>query len=173
MTEQPAYWAFVERARARLVDGQVGPAEPEATRLLLALNRASGTVTYDLEATVHRPRGRSWAAYRLMFVLWLSGELESKEAARLTGQSRAATSNLTGPLVAAGVVAKRPDPGDGRGVLLSLTGNGLVEIKEVYAEQNARERQWAGALDAAERATLIALLDKLVSRPGFAVNERD
>lgn len=168
---EPAYWSFVARAQERLK--AVTGTDPEATRLLLALNRASGTVTYDLEATVHRPRGRSWPAYRLMFVLWLSGELESKEVARLTGQSRAATSNLTGPLVTAGVLQKRSDPADGRAVLLSLTARGLAEIEDVYAEQNAREQQWSAALTATERETLVGLLDKLVSTPGFDILQRD
>lgn len=92
--------------------------------------------------------------------------------AQLTGQSRAATSNLSGPLVEAGLLRKRPDPRDGRGVLLSLTERGLVEIREVYAVQNARERQWTAALSAGERDTLLALLEKLL-RPDFQVRERD
>lgn len=171
MSEQPSYWRFVEQALTGLPAGSTGT-DPDATRLLLSLNRASGVVTYDLEASIHRPRGRSWAAYRLMFVLWLSGELESKEVAQLTGQSRAATSNLSGPLVEAGLLRKRPDPRDGRGVLLSLTERGLVEIREVYAVQNARERQWTAALSAGERDTLLALLEKLL-RPDFQVRERD
>lgn len=132
MSEQPSHWRFVERAFTGLPQRTFGT-DSDATVLLLSLNRASGVITYDLEASIHRPRGRSWAAYRLMFVLWLSGELESKEVARMTGQSRAATSNLSGPLVAAGLLRKRPDPGDGRGVLLSLTAQGVAEIGEVYA----------------------------------------
>lgn len=171
MIEKPSHWRFVERALAGLPGPNAGT-DPDATRLLLSLNRASRVITYDLEAGIHRPRGRSWAAYRLMFVLWLSGELESKEVARLTGQSRAATSNLSGPLVEAGIVTKRPDPTDGRGVLLSLTTQGLVEITEVYAQQNARERQWKNSLTDDEVATLLGLLAKLLT-PDFEVNERD
>lgn len=66
--DKPSYWRFFEQALTGLPAGSTGT-DPDATRLLLSLNRASGVVTYDLEASIHRPRGRSWAAYRLMFVL--------------------------------------------------------------------------------------------------------
>lgn len=61
------YWSFVELAQERLNSKFGGEHHRSATEVLLTLNRASDIVTYDLEAAVHRPRGRSWSAYRLMF----------------------------------------------------------------------------------------------------------
>src|SRR5918998_1701199 len=92
------FWSFIELANARLA--AQGFAHPMATEVLLTLNRASSVVTYDLESAVHRPKGWSWAQFRLMYVTWLAGPVESKLAAELSGMSRAAVSNLTKPLVA-------------------------------------------------------------------------
>ena len=107
------FWSFVALANRRLAE-DYGFKHPLATEALLTLNRASDLVTYDLEAAVHRPRGRSWSAFRLLFVVWLAGPLESKSAARLTGMSRAAVSNLTKVLVADGLLHRTPDERDGR-----------------------------------------------------------
>ncbi|OYO17441.1 MarR family transcriptional regulator [Enemella evansiae] len=169
--EAGEFWDFVEAASSTLTRSGHST-DPSATRLLLTLNRASAVVTYDLEASIHRPRGRSWAAFRLMFVLWLAGPLESKRAAELTGQSRAAISNLTAPLVEAGVVSRSADPQDRRSVRLALTETGRTEITDLFAEHHRREQQWAQALSAEERATLTRLLEKLITRTDFPVRGR-
>ncbi|WP_040156786.1 MarR family winged helix-turn-helix transcriptional regulator [Mobilicoccus massiliensis] len=160
--QETTFWSFVARARERLAQ-EHGYQDVLATELLLKLNRASGIVTYDLEASVHRPRGRAWSAFRILYVLWLAGPLEAKKAAELAGLSRAALSNLVGPLVADGVVHRERDPDDGRAVRLSLTPAGTDEIAATFRIQHEREIAWAGALSRQEQKTLIALLDKLVA----------
>lgn len=164
-TRSPAedldFWSFVRLAEGRL--SALGFAHPQATELLLTLNRASGVITYDLEATVHRPRGRSWAAFRLMYVLWLAGPVESRKAAELTGTSRAAVSNLTGALVEDGVLTRIPHERDGRAVVLALTPAGEREMIATFGAQNEREQAWADGLTGVERRTLVRLLDKLVA----------
>ncbi|OYO25284.1 MarR family transcriptional regulator [Enemella dayhoffiae] len=169
--EAREFWSFVDRASTRLAD-QGDATDPTATRLLLTLNRASAVITYDLESSIHRPRGRSWAAFRLMFVLWLAGPLESKRAAELTGQSRAATSNLTTPLEAAGVLTRKTDNHDRRSVTLTLTEAGRAEITELFAEHHRREQQWAQALTPWERETLTGLLEKLIMRTDITIRGR-
>jgi len=165
------FWSFVRLADQRL--RTQGFAHPKATELLLTLNRASGMVTYDLEATVHRPRGRSWAAFKLMYVLWLAGPVESRKAAELSGMSRAAVSNLTNPLEAEGVLTRTPDDRDGRVVRLALSPAGQDEIVAAFRRQNEREQAWAQALTSAEQCTLVGLLNKLVGgRDQFEVRGR-
>lgn len=161
--ERTTFWSFVARARERLAR-EHGYENVLATELLLTLNRASGIVTYDLEASIHRPGGRSWSAFRILYVLWLAGPLEAKKAAELAGLSRAALSNLTGPLVADGALNRERDPHDGRSVRLSLTPAGQEEIEATFARQHDREIAWASALSEPEQETLIALLDKLVAQ---------
>ncbi|WP_019814130.1 MarR family winged helix-turn-helix transcriptional regulator [Saccharomonospora saliphila] len=166
------FWSFVELANRKLYQ-EYGFRHQLATKLLLTLNRVSGIVTYDLEASIHRPRGRSWSGFRLQFVVWLAGPLEPKKAAELTGMSRAAVSNLTKNLVADGLLERSPGTHDGRSVLLSLTRAGRDEMVAVFGEQNEREREWADVLSAEEQHILVMLLDKLVSsREGFNIRGR-
>ncbi|WP_254125502.1 MarR family winged helix-turn-helix transcriptional regulator [Amycolatopsis sp. CA-230715] len=159
------FWSFVELANTRLAR-EFGFSHPLATEVLLTLNRASSVVTYDLEATVHRPRGRSWSGFRLLFVTWLAGPLEAKKAAELTGMSRAAVSNLAKTLVVDGLLERTPGEHDGRSVLLSLTKRGQVEMVEVFRAQNEREHEWAGVLTETEQRILVLLLNKLITDRG-------
>ncbi|GAA1245532.1 MarR family transcriptional regulator [Prauserella halophila] len=167
------FWSFVELANRRLAE-EYGFKHQLATELLLTLNRASNIVTYDLEASVHRPHGLSWSGFRLLFVTWLAGPLEAKKAAELTGMSRAAVSNLAKTLVADGSLNRESGVRDGRSVLLSLTDAGHRDMIEVFREHNEREDEWAGVLSPEEQRILVMLLDKLVtSRDQFDVRGRN
>lgn len=155
------FWTFVAVARERLADSP-DATDLGATELLLTLNRASSLITYDLESTIHRPQGRSWAGFRLMYVLWLAGKMEPHRLAEVAGMSRAAVSNLVKPLCEQGVLTREAHPDDGRAVLLSLTDAGERATRAAYRAQSVREAAWVSALDEGERATLIRLLGKLV-----------
>ncbi|GAA3722123.1 DNA-binding MarR family transcriptional regulator [Spinactinospora alkalitolerans] len=166
------FWSFVDLAKRRLA-AEYGFEHPLATEVLLTLNRASDIVTYDLASTVHRPRGRSWSGFRLLFVTWLVGPLEQKNAADLTGMSRAAVSNLTKTLIADGLLDRAPSAEDGRSVRLSLTERGRREMVDVFRVHNEREHGWTSVLTEAEQRILIMLLDKLITnRDQFDVRGR-
>jgi DNA-binding MarR family transcriptional regulator len=93
----------------------------------------------------------------------VSGEIEAKKAAKLSGMSRAAVSSLTNTLETSGLVARTPDPADRRGVLLGLTLTGKQSFEETFLQHNAREQEWAAALTPNELQTFIELLEKLNS----------
>lgn len=174
MAEQELdFWSFVALANERLTR-EYGFQHNLATQTLLTLNRVSNIVTYDLESAVHRPRGRSWSGFRLLFVTWLAGPLEPRKAAELTGMSRAAVSNLTKTLIAEGLLDRSPCEHDGRSVVLSLTEAGHEEMIDVFRAQNEREYAWTQALTEAEQRILIMLLDKLITnREHFDIHGRN
>jgi DNA-binding MarR family transcriptional regulator len=156
-------------ARRRLSD-----LDADAMRMVLLLHRVTNALVYDLESSVHRPRGWSWAGFRLLFVLWISGPVEGKQAAALSGMSRAAVSNLVNTLDRAGLVRRQTSPVDARAVLLSLTPAGAEQFDAAFGEHNAREREWAALLTRDERRQLIALLTKLShGAQSEWVNQRD
>lgn len=157
------YWSFVELAKERL-DHEFDDNDARATRVILTLNRAASLVTYDLESSIHRPRGGSWSAFRMMFVLWLAGPMEPNVVANLAGMSRAAVSNLAKTLVARGLLRKDAAADDGRAVTLTVTDAGLAEIRDIFREQNRRETSWASVLTDIEQDLLVMLLEKLMSR---------
>ncbi|KJV01865.1 MAG: winged helix DNA-binding protein [Rhodococcus sp.] len=170
---EPDFWSFIDTANNTLAR-EYGFEHQLATEVLLTLNRASNIVTYDLESTVHRPRGWSWSSFRLMFVTWLAGPIEPRRAAELTGMSRAAVSNLSKTLISGGLLASTPDEKDGRSVRLALTALGHDEMVEAFAEQNERENAWASALTEPEQRILVMLLTKLITnRSQFDVRGRN
>jgi MarR family transcriptional regulator, negative regulator of the multidrug operon emrRAB len=156
------YWSFVELAKKR-IDEEFDDNDARATRVILTLNRAASLVIYDLESSIHRPRGWSWSAFRLMFVLWLAGPMESNTAANLGGMSRAAVSNLSNTLVASGMLRKDAAVQDRRAVTLCLTDKGLQEIRDTFRDHNRRESRWASVLTEIEQDLLVMLLEKLMA----------
>lgn len=161
-TQELDFWSYIALAKRRLGE-EFGFAHPQATELLMTLNRASSVVTYDLESVIHRPRGRSWAAFRLMLTIWIVGPAEPRRVAALSGMTRAAVSNLVKVLVGEGVVNRSRGDSDGRSALLSLTVAGEQEMREVFAEHNQREAAWAAALTEVEQQLLLMLLNKLIA----------
>lgn len=151
---------FVERAVAHTAD-RLGDIDREAMALVLMLHRVTNTVVYDLESTVHRPAGWSWSAWRGLFTLWVNGPCEPSRLAELSGMSRQAVSSLSKTLEAEGLIARTAAPNDARSVVIALTPDGEARLVRAFRDHNAREADWASALDPDERATLTRLLGKL------------
>jgi DNA-binding MarR family transcriptional regulator len=154
--------AFVTRALAetpRRIDG----IDRESMELILLLHRVTNVVVYDLESRVHRPAGWTWAAFRAVFTLWISGPLEPSRLAETSGMSRQAVSSLVKTLEADGLIARSAVAHDGRSVVLSLTPTGTRKIMQVFRDHNVREADWAGTLAADERETMIRLLRELAT----------
>ena len=165
------YWSFVDMAVARTAR-RLPDVDPRAMRLVLSLYRASNAMVYDLESAVHRPRGWSFAGFRVLFVLWLTGPLEAKRVAQLSGMSRAAVSALVNTLERDGLVVRRPAGHDRRAVELSLTPDGAEVFAAAFIAHNQRERTWASTLTSDEAAQLTALLEKLMGGPVAAAAKR-
>lgn len=160
--EQLHFWSFIDHAISQTTR-DLPDLDPLAMRLVLTLHRAANMLVYDLESTVHRPRGWSWAGFRVLFAVWLTGTVEAKKVAELSGMSRAAVSALVATLERDGLLSKERAPHDKRAVHLTLTAQGREAISEAFREHNAREQEWAGSLSREEQVTLIALLEKLTA----------
>ncbi|WP_409474417.1 hypothetical protein [Streptomyces sp. HC307] len=53
------FWSFIDHAVER-AGRELPGVDPLAMRMVLTLHRAANMLVYDLESTVHRPRGWSW-----------------------------------------------------------------------------------------------------------------
>ncbi len=62
-----------------------------------------------------------------------------------------------------GLVRRRPDPTDARSVRVQLTAAGRRRVERALEDLAAREDAILGTLDASERATLAALLRRVVA----------
>lgn len=146
----------VEAVGRRLPDTDL-----DAMRMVILLHRVARAVVYDLESTVHRPAGWSWSAFRLMFTIWISGPLESRRAAELSGMSRAAVSALTKTLSATGMLMRIPNKKDQRSHQLNLTERGTTAFEATFTQHNLREVEWAHLVTPEEREVLNSVLVKL------------
>ncbi|OBH13572.1 MarR family winged helix-turn-helix transcriptional regulator [Mycobacterium sp. E1747] len=164
------YLSFVDYA-VDVVGERLEYIDVGAMRLGLSLHRLTSSLIYDWESRVHRPRGWTWAGFRVLFTLWVVGPLGAKRIAELSGMSRAAVSSLLNTLVRDGLVSRETAADDRRGVVVALTPAGRKAIRAAFVEHNKREQAWVESLTPAERQTLQKLLNKLI-RGTAAANVR-
>ena len=89
-------------------------------------------------------------------------ELSPGRLRQTTMLSSAGMTKRLDRMAAAGLVERRPDPNDRRGVLVRLTRRGKDVVDQALAEHVAREDRLLGSLSAAERRELDDFLRKLL-----------
>ena len=162
LTNSPAAVRFEEQAVARVAE--VAPTvDHDVMTAMFNLVRASTRVVQDLELTVHRPAGWSWAGFRIMFTVLVAGPLEERDLARLAGVSRASISAVLNTVERDGLVARARRSGDRRLVTVDLTAVGRERLLDVYASHHAAERGWLAGLTGEEVRQLSGLLRKILA----------
>jgi DNA-binding MarR family transcriptional regulator len=128
---------------------------------ITSIMRAQQILLGQVDAVV-RPYGLTFARYEALVLLTFSKEGElpmSKIGERLMVHPTSVT-NTVDRLVAAGLVAKRPNPNDGRGTLASITDKGR-EIVEAATRDLVAMDFGLGVYDDEECAEIFALLRPL------------
>lgn len=123
-------------------------------RLALQLHQLSRRMARN------QPREKSGQG-RILALLEQRGETSQRELMALTGVRSSSLSELLGKLEGAGLIQRTPCPSDLRTTLVSLTPAGR---QKAAGSRTAARRSPFQALDAAEQAQLLALLEKL-NRP--------
>jgi DNA-binding MarR family transcriptional regulator len=104
--------------------------EASAMRVATSVMRAQQILLARFDAVL-RPHGLTFARYEALVLLAFarSGELPLKLMGERLMVHPTSVTNIVDRLTAAGLVERRPNPADGRGVLAALTGQGrdLVE----------------------------------------------
>ncbi len=154
-----------ETAAVEAVAGAVPEADLDALRASFDLIRAATRLTQRLESDVLREAGWSMAGFRVMFCVWVGGEVEPRDIARLSGLSRAAVSSALNTLERDGLVERSRESADRRLVTVRLTEDGATRLVEAYRKQNEVEQDFFGALTAPERQKLVNQLGSLLAHP--------
>jgi DNA-binding MarR family transcriptional regulator len=89
-------------------------------------------------------------------------QLSPSELAQGLLLSAAAMTNRVDRLEAAGLVRRSPDPRDGRGVLVSLTGRGVAAVDAALSAHIANEERLLAPLSATQREQLASLMRRLL-----------
>lgn len=105
-----------------------------------------------------------WVFLRLLHDA--GGMAPSVLAARM-GMTKGAISKLSDRLAAKGMIARTPDPTDGRAHRLTLTAAGHALVPRLSAIADANDAAFFGALPPEDRRTLEALLRQVAATHGL------
>ncbi len=89
--------------------------------------------------------------------------LSVKELAEKANLDKGQASRAAQALVEQGLVCKADHPGDGRGVVLTLTASGRKVFKNAMRMIAERNEEIFGCLTEREQASLSAMLDRLIA----------
>ncbi len=134
------------------------PLDFRAMAAISNLFRASTAVRRHMERRVLARDRLSWTSFVALWVLWVWGEMESRDLAAAVGISRPTSTGVVTTLERRGLVRRRRNAQDGRMVRVSLTEEGLRKIEELFPRFNAEEAALTAHLSPAEQETLAGLL---------------
>jgi DNA-binding MarR family transcriptional regulator len=162
--DHPRSREFAEKVRARHREMGHTDRQLDGVALVTHLTRLVARLVQDFEGSVHRPLGMTWAGFRIMNTLWVFGDLEQREIARISGTTRASVSSALNTLEERGLVERRRETEDRRIVRVSLTRSGLTMLHKAIEGQTEREHAWMAVLGDDEISQLVTLLGKMVNQ---------
>jgi len=127
------------------------------------LSRLSTAIRRRMERTVLAGDGLSWTAFVVLWVLWIWGEMESRDLASAVGITKPTSSGVVRTLERRGLVQRQKGADDGRMVRVSLTDSGRRLIEDLFPRFNAEEARVAAPLDPAQQDSLARLLRSLLN----------
>jgi DNA-binding MarR family transcriptional regulator len=126
------------------------------------LFRASAAIRRHMESKVLSADRLSWTSFVALWVLWVWGEMESRDLAAAVGVSRPTSTGVVTTLERRGFVQRRRNAADGRMVRVSLTDLGRTKIEELFPRFNAEEVAVTAHLSAEEQKAMAALLRSML-----------
>ena len=126
----------------------------------------------DSQSVYPERTGLSMSDGRCLTTIGTFEPLSVKELAEKANLNKGQASRGAQALVDQGLVLKADHPGDGRGVVLTLTPGGLEVFQRAMDMVHQRNEQIFGCLTPQEQATLSTLFDRLIAhaRPGVTAD---
>ena len=124
--------------------------------------RAANVVRNHMERTVLADEDLSWAAFTVLFVLWIWGEQQTRHLAVEAGVTKGTLTGVLKTLEKRGLTKRQAHDEDGRLVLVSLEPKGEAVIERLFPAFNAGETQVSAGLSEREKGQLAGLLRKII-----------
>jgi MarR family transcriptional regulator, organic hydroperoxide resistance regulator len=124
--------------------------------------RAANVVRNHMERKVLADEDLSWAAFTVLFVLWIWGDQQTRHLAEEAGVTKGTLTGVLKTLEKRGLARRRTHQDDGRLVLVSLEPKGLAVIERLFPAFNMSETYVSGGLTEREKGQLAALLRKII-----------
>jgi MarR family transcriptional regulator, organic hydroperoxide resistance regulator len=124
--------------------------------------RAANAIRHHMERHVLAEADLSWAAFTVLFVLWIWGDQQTRHLAAEAGVTKGTLTGVLKTLEKRGLARRRAHGEDGRLVLVSLEPGGLRVIERLFPAFNAGEAKVSAPLTTAEKEQLAVLLRKII-----------
>ena len=124
--------------------------------------RAANVVRNHMERQVLADEDLSWAAFTVMFVLWIWGDQQTRHLAAEAGVTKGTLTGVLKTLEKRGLTRRRAHSDDGRLVLVSLEPKGTAVIERLFPAFNEGETFVSMSLTEREKSRLARLLRKII-----------
>jgi DNA-binding MarR family transcriptional regulator len=166
MPRRPAAGSARDPVRAeREIRSRIGDQQELDLAAMAAVSniyRAASVIRHHLERRVLADEDLSWAAFTVLFVLWIWGEQQTRHLAAEAGVTKGTLTGVLKTLEKRGLARRRAHHEDGRLVLVSLEPKGLGVIERLFPAFNAGEALVSASLTDGEKDQLAALLRKII-----------
>ena len=148
----------------RDIRARIGDSELDFAAMAAGSNiyRAANVIRNHLERTVLASEDLSWAAFTVLFVLWIWGDQQTRHLAAEAGVTKGTLTGVLKTLEKRGLAKRRAHDGDGRLVLVSLEAKGLGVIERLFPAFNQGEAAVSATLAEEEKSELASLLRKII-----------
>ncbi|HEY2265065.1 MAG TPA: MarR family transcriptional regulator [Streptosporangiaceae bacterium] len=148
----------------RDVRARVGEQELDFAAMAAVSNiyRAANAIRNQLEQQVLAEEDLSWAAFTVLFVLWVWGDQQTRHLAAEAGVTKGTLTGVLKTLEKRGLARRRGHEEDGRLVLVSLEPRGQDVIERLFPAFNRGEALVSASLTAREKDQLAGLLRKII-----------
>lgn len=148
----------------RDIRGRIGGQHLDVAAMAAVSNiyRAANVIRNRMERTVLAGEDLSWAAFTVLFVLWIWGDQQTRHLAEEAGVTKGTLTGVLKTLEKRGLARRRTHDDDGRLVLVSLEPKGLGVIERLFPAFNLAEAAVSAALTEQEKEQLAALLRKII-----------
>src|SRR6266567_3359755 len=148
----------------RDIRGRIGrhPLDFAAMAAVSNIYRAGNVIRNRMERQVLADEDLSWAAFTVLFVLWIWGDQQTRHLADEAGVTKGTLTGVLKTLGKRGLTSRRGHDADGRLVLVSLEPKGQEVIERLFPAFNRGEAQVSSGLTEQEKHQLAALLRKII-----------
>jgi DNA-binding MarR family transcriptional regulator len=140
------------------------PLDFTAMSAVANIYRAGSAVRHHMERSVLADYDLSWAAFTVLWVLWIWGDQETGHVASEAGVTKGTLTGVVTTLVGRRLVRRIPHRDDRRRVSIGLTARGRALIEELFPQFNRHETLAVSSLSAAEQRELARLLRMVLGR---------
>ena len=124
--------------------------------------RAANAIRHHMEQKVLADEDLSWAAFTVLFVLWIWGDQQTRDLAVEAGVTKGTLTGVLKTLEKRGLARRRGHDADGRLVLVSLEARGREVIERLFPAFNEGEALVIASLTEREKYHLASLLRAII-----------